>query len=88
MGISVLFRRELKNYDKKFSFLSSFSTGLWASIIIAYFGVSLIITIIDRISQSQNKEIIKNKLTVSKGFSYDNSFWLVFSSLVKQSIYL
>ncbi len=39
LGISILFRRELKNPDEKYSFLSSFSSGLWICIIIAYLGM-------------------------------------------------
>ena len=39
LGISILYKKVLKNPDEKYSFLLSFSPGLWISIIIAYLGI-------------------------------------------------
>lgn len=86
-GISILFKKPTNKATTLFSFLSPFSNEVWASVMCAYSGVSVILFIVGRMSPYEwtNPYPCRQEETVMlNNFSLLNSFWFTIGSLMQQ----
>ncbi|XP_014247014.1 glutamate receptor ionotropic, kainate 2-like [Cimex lectularius] len=87
LGISILYKKPKKAPPSTFSFLSPFSTEVWAYMMSAYFGVSLLLFIIGRISPyewTNPYPCIEEPKELENQFSLFNSYWFTIGSLMQQ----
>ncbi|KAL1131752.1 hypothetical protein AAG570_011365, partial [Ranatra chinensis] len=87
LGISVLHRKPTKQAPSLFSFLSPFSYEVWAYMMSAYVGVSLLLFIMGRISPYEWRNpypCIEEPETLENQFSLANSLWFTMGSLMQQ----
>ncbi|UYV80330.1 hypothetical protein LAZ67_18002466 [Cordylochernes scorpioides] len=86
-GISILFKKPTEKSMSLFSFLSPFSTEVWAYMICAYIGVSITLFIVGRLSPyewenphpcRQEDQVLENN------FSLLNSLWFTIGSVMQQ----
>jgi ABC-type amino acid transport substrate-binding protein len=91
-GISILFKKPTTKVTTLFSFLSPFSSDVWAYVLAAYCGISAILFLVGHLSPYEwadphpcrhlNPD---SDLTVLKNqFSLLNSFWFTIGSLMQQ----
>ena len=87
LGISILYRKPMKEPPSLFSFMSPFSQEVWFYLGSAYLGVSVMLFIMGRISPDewnnpypciQEPEFLENQ------FSLRNSLWFTIGSLMQQ----
>ncbi|KAJ2951074.1 hypothetical protein O0L34_g5454 [Tuta absoluta] len=86
LGISVLYRKPIKQPPNLFSFLSPLSLDVWIYMATAYLGVSVLLFILARFTpyewhptHSENGEKLENI------FSLANCLWFAIGSLMQQS---
>lgn len=86
-GISILFKKPTQKVTTLFSFLSPFSMEVWAYVVGAYIGVSVVLFLVGRLSPyewdnphpcRQNDQVLENS------FSLLNSLWFTIGSLMQQ----
>ncbi|XP_076391789.1 kainate-type ionotropic glutamate receptor subunit 1D isoform X8 [Megachile rotundata] len=87
LGISILYRKPIKQPPNLFSFLSPLSLDVWIYMVTAYLGVSLLLFILARFSPYEwenphpcngQSEVLKNEFTLM------NSLWFTIGSLMQQ----
>ncbi|XP_034252804.1 glutamate receptor ionotropic, kainate 2-like isoform X2 [Thrips palmi] len=87
LGISILYRKPIKQPPNLFSFLSPLSLDVWIYMATAYLGVSVLLFILARFSPyewdnphpcNDEPEILENQ------FSLMNSLWFTIGSLMQQ----
>lgn len=86
-GISILFKKPTNKATTLFSFLSPFSKDVWAYVICAYSGVSIVLFIVGRLSPYEwtNPYPCRQEESVMlNSFSLLNSFWFTIGSLMQQ----
>lgn len=87
-GISILFKRPTNKATTLFSFLSPFSSDVWAYVICAYSGVSIILFIVGRLSPYEWSNPYpcrqEESAVMLNSFSLLNSFWFTIGSLMQQ----
>ncbi|UJR28089.1 hypothetical protein I4U23_009345 [Adineta vaga] len=88
-GITILFRKPLRNRPNLFAFLAPLKLEVWLFIAMAYIGVSLFLFSMARFSPyewqsphscKRNTEYLINRFTIL------NCFWFTIGSLMKQTI--
>ncbi|XP_014247015.1 glutamate receptor ionotropic, kainate 2-like isoform X1 [Cimex lectularius] len=87
LGISILYKKPKKAPPSTFSFLSPFSAEVWAYMLSAYFGVSLLLFVIGRVSPYEwtNKyPCIEDPKELENQFTLLNSYWFTIGSLMQQ----
>ncbi|XP_055710635.1 glutamate receptor ionotropic, kainate 2 isoform X2 [Phlebotomus papatasi] len=87
LGISVLYRKPVKQPPNLFSFLSPLSLDVWIYMATAYLGVSVLLFILARFSPQewQNPHPCnRDSSTLDNQFSLHNSLWFTFGSLMQQ----
>lgn len=86
-GISILFKKPTTKETTLFSFLSPFSMEVWAYVVGAYVGVSVVLFLVGRLSPyewdnphpcRQDDQVLENN------FSLLNSLWFTIGSLMQQ----
>ena len=90
-GISILFKKPTTKVTTLFSFLSPFSSDVWAYVLAAYCGISAILFLVGHLSPYEwanphpCKHMMDDDETVLKNqFSLLNSFWFTIGSLMQQ----
>lgn len=90
-GISILFKKPTTKVTTLFSFLSPFSSDVWAYVLAAYCGISAILFLVGHLSPYEwadphpCRHLSGNDETVLKNqFSLLNSFWFTIGSLMQQ----
>lgn len=87
-GISILFKKPTNKATTLFSFLSPFSNDVWAYVICAYSGVSVILFIVGRLSPYEWTNPYpcrqEESAVMLNSFSLLNSFWFTIGSLMQQ----
>lgn len=87
-GISILFKKPTNKATTLFSFLSPFSSYVWAYVICAYSGVSLVLFIVGRLSPYEWTNPYpcrqEESAEMQNSFSLLNSFWFTIGSLMQQ----
>uniref|UniRef100_A0A8D8RHZ1 Glutamate receptor 1 n=1 Tax=Cacopsylla melanoneura TaxID=428564 RepID=A0A8D8RHZ1_9HEMI len=87
LGISILYRKPIKQPPNLFSFLSPLSLDVWIYMATAYIGVSLLLFILARFSPyewdnphpcNHQSDVLENQ------FSLLNSLWFTIGSLMQQ----
>ncbi|CAF0901674.1 unnamed protein product [Adineta ricciae] len=88
-GITILFRKPLRNRPNLFAFLAPLTVEVWLFMAMAYIGVSLFLFSMARFSPyewqspyscKRNSEYLINRFTIV------NCFWFTIGSLMKQTI--
>lgn len=90
-GISILFKKPTTKVTTLFSFLSPFSSDVWAYVLAAYCGISVILFLVGHLSpyewsdphpcrhlSNEDDTVLRNQ------FSLLNSFWFTIGSLMQQ----
>lgn len=90
-GISILFKKPTTKVTTLFSFLSPFSSDVWAYVLFAYCSISAILFLVGHLSPYEwadphpCRHSSADQLTVLKNqFSLLNSFWFTIGSLMQQ----
>ncbi|XP_055849579.1 glutamate receptor ionotropic, kainate 2-like isoform X2 [Episyrphus balteatus] len=87
LGISILYKKPRKDPPKLFSFMDPFSGEVWVYLGIAYFGVSLSLFILGRISPYEWENpypCIEEPTELENQLSLGNSLWFTTGSLLQQ----
>ncbi|KAL0275564.1 UNVERIFIED_CONTAM: hypothetical protein PYX00_003378 [Menopon gallinae] len=88
LGISILYRKPIKQPPNLFSFLSPLSLDVWIYMATAYLGVSVLLFILARFTPYEwhnPHPCNPNPLKLENWFSLINSLWFAFGSLMRQS---
>lgn len=90
-GISILFKKPTTKVTTLFSFLSPFSSDVWAYVLAAYCGISGILFLVGHISPYEwadphpcRHALNEDDLVLKNQFSLLNSFWFTIGSLMQQ----
>ncbi|RZF41431.1 hypothetical protein LSTR_LSTR000145 [Laodelphax striatellus] len=87
LGISLLYKKPMKEPPSLFSFLSPFSYEVWGYMIAAYIGVSILLFFMARISPAEWTNpypCIEEPDNLENQFSLNNSLWFTIGSLMQQ----
>ncbi|CAH1402280.1 unnamed protein product [Nezara viridula] len=87
LGISILHRKPSKAPPDLFSFLSPFSNDVWGCMLGAYFGVSLLLFVMARLSPyewTNPYPCIEEPEHLENQFSLLNSLWFTLGSVMQQ----
>ncbi|KAG4072084.1 hypothetical protein HA402_015583 [Bradysia odoriphaga] len=87
LGISILYRKPIKEPPSTFSFMAPFSIEVWLYLGGAYLGVSLCLFILGRISPSEWDNpypCIEEPKELFNQFSFSNSLWFSTGALLQQ----
>ncbi|XP_018331081.1 glutamate receptor ionotropic, kainate 2 isoform X2 [Agrilus planipennis] len=87
LGISILYRKPIKQPPNLFSFLSPLSLDVWIYMATAYLGVSVLLFILARFSpyEWENPHFCIHESTVLENqFTLMNSLWFTIGSLMQQ----
>nr|CAD7395568.1 unnamed protein product [Timema cristinae] len=87
LGISILYKMPTKEAPKLFSFMSPFSTTVWAYMLSVYIGVSFLLYLMGRISPyewTNPYPCIDEPEELENQFSLNNSMWFTIGSLMQQ----
>ncbi|XP_055903490.1 glutamate receptor ionotropic, kainate 2-like [Eupeodes corollae] len=87
LGISILYKKPRKDPPKLFSFMDPFSGEVWVYLGIAYFGVSLSLFILGRISPYEWENpypCIEEPTELENQLTLGNSLWFTTGSLLQQ----
>lgn len=87
LGISILFKKPVKEPPKLFSFMSPFSGEVWLLLGMAYIGVSMSLFILGRISPAEWDNpypCIEEPTELENQFSFANSLWFTIGALLQQ----
>ncbi|XP_043469345.1 glutamate receptor ionotropic, kainate 2 isoform X3 [Leptopilina heterotoma] len=87
LGISILYRKPIKQPPNLFSFLSPLSLDVWIYMATAYLGVSVLLFILARFSpyEWENPHPCRSKSDVIENdFTLLNSLWFTIGSLMQQ----
>lgn len=91
-GISILFKKPTTKQNTLFSFLSPFSSDVWAYVVAAYASISTLLFFVGRISPYEwanphpcRQDLHEsNEIVMRNNFSLMNSFWFTTGSLMQQ----
>ena len=85
LGISIMIKKPEKEKPGVFSFLDPLSSELWIRIIMAYFGVSVILFLVSRFSSHEWQiERIIDGPSLTNNFTLLNCLWFVLSAFMRQ----
>ncbi|XP_055904035.1 glutamate receptor ionotropic, kainate 2 isoform X1 [Eupeodes corollae] len=87
LGIAILYKKPVKEPPKLFSFMSPFSGEVWLLLGMAYFGVSMSLFILGRISPTEWDNpypCIEEPTELETQFSFANSLWFTIGALLQQ----
>ncbi|XP_055852897.1 glutamate receptor ionotropic, kainate 2-like isoform X2 [Episyrphus balteatus] len=87
LGIAILYKKPVKEPPKLFSFMSPFSGEVWLLLGMAYFGVSMSLFILGRISPGEWDNpypCIEEPTELETQFSFANSLWFTIGALLQQ----
>ncbi|XP_053604883.1 glutamate receptor ionotropic, kainate 2 isoform X5 [Plodia interpunctella] len=87
LGISVLYRKPIKQPPNLFSFLSPLSLDVWIYMATAYLGVSVLLFILARFSPYEwdgPRNCLDDPPLVENQFTLLNSLWFTIGSLMQQ----
>ncbi|XP_032457765.1 glutamate receptor ionotropic, kainate 2 isoform X2 [Nasonia vitripennis] len=87
LGISILYRKPVKQPPNLFSFLSPLSLDVWIYMATAYLGVSVLLFILARFSpyEWENSRTSTNQIpTLENDYTLLNSLWFTIGSLMQQ----
>ncbi|XP_041980061.1 glutamate receptor ionotropic, kainate 2 isoform X2 [Aricia agestis] len=87
LGISVLYRKPIKQPPNLFSFLSPLSLDVWIYMATAYLGVSVLLFILARFSPYEwdsSRNCLEEPPVLENHFTLLNSLWFTIGSLMQQ----
>ncbi|CAD7092220.1 unnamed protein product [Hermetia illucens] len=87
LGISILYRKPIKEPPELFSFMSPFSKEVWLYLGGAYLSVSLSLFILGRLSPAEWDNpypCIEEPTVLENQFSFSNALWFTIGALLQQ----